>query len=67
MKNPRILLLDEATSSLDKNTEEIVLKNIFEYYPSKTVIAITHRPTLLNYVDRVIDVSKLGAFKQEIH
>jgi len=67
IRKTSILLLDEATSSLDKNTEEIVLKNIFEYYPSKTVIAITHRPTLLNYVDRVIDVSKLGAFKQEIH
>lgn len=65
-KSP-ILLLDEATSSLDQETERQVLRKIFNNYPMKTVIAITHRPTLLEYVDRIVDVSKTRSFMQKIN
>lgn len=56
LRNTPILLLDEATSSLDQKTEEEVLHNIFKNYPHKTVIAITHRPSILEYVDQVIEL-----------
>jgi len=59
LKESSTLLLDEATSALDKLTEEKILKSIFEEYPDKTVIAITHRPSILKYVDKTIDLESI--------
>jgi len=57
LRDTPILLLDEATSALDQETEEKLLHNIYHYYPSKTVIAITHRPSILKYVDKIIEIN----------
>jgi ABC-type multidrug transport system fused ATPase/permease subunit len=57
LRDTPILLLDESTSSLDQNTEEAVIKKIYKNYPHKTVVAITHRPTLLKYVDNIIELN----------
>jgi ABC-type multidrug transport system fused ATPase/permease subunit len=51
-KSP-ILLLDEATSALDIETEKQLINNL-KLYTNKTVIAITHRPSILSIMDRVI-------------
>lgn len=52
--NPPILLMDEPTGSMDHSTEAAVTKNLKEYLSGKTMIAITHRTTLLELVDRII-------------
>ena len=41
--NPEILALDEATSALDKETEDRILKEIFDINKDKTLIIVTHR------------------------
>lgn len=56
LRNSSILLLDEATSALDIKTEELLIKNIKKYYPNKTLIAITHRPSILSIVNREINL-----------
>lgn len=66
LRDAPILLLDEATSSLDKQTEENVIRNIYENYPNKTVIAITHRNSILQYVDRIIELNASEVFSQDI-
>lgn len=48
-----IMLLDEATSALDPATEQQVLQNILTHH-HRTVIFVTHRPSVLDYCDRVI-------------
>ncbi len=53
-----ILLLDEPTANLDEELEEKILKDIFETYKNKTIIIISHRPFILDYVDRIITVRK---------
>jgi ATP-binding cassette subfamily B protein len=58
LKNSPILILDEATSALDSITEkeiQIALKNLME---NKTVIAIAHRLSTLNNMDRIIVLDK---------
>lgn len=48
-----ILLLDEATSALDEATEKRLLENL-RRLTDKTVITVTHRPSVLSICDRVL-------------
>jgi len=59
LRKAPVLLLDEATSALDKKTEENVIEGIYKNFPSKTVIAITHRTSILDYVDKVINIDRI--------
>lgn len=49
-----ILLLDEISSSLDEQTEQTLYQRLFEQYPEKTMIFITHRTVVSNLCDEVI-------------
>jgi ATP-binding cassette subfamily C protein LapB len=49
-----IVLLDEPTNSMDYNTEMHVIANLKKVTRKKTTIIITHKPTILEVVDRLI-------------
>ena len=51
-----VLLLDEVTSALDPETERCLLSRLAEARDGRTVIFITHRPSVLEYCDRVLRV-----------
>lgn len=51
-----VLLFDEATSALDPDTERRLLERLAEARDGRTVIFITHRPSVLAYCDRVLRV-----------
>ena len=46
-----IFIFDEFTSSLDQETSQKVLENIFKILKGKTIIIISHRPQLSHYFD----------------
>ncbi len=50
---PRLLILDEVTSALDPKTEIEICQNIRSLSGETTILAITHRPALLEIADRV--------------
>ena len=52
-----VLLLDEATSALDVATERKVLRNVLQAQAHKTVIVTTHRPSVLNFCNRVYQIA----------
>jgi len=54
---PKLLLLDEATDALDIETEGKVLNNLKEKF-SHTIIFVSHRPSVHNFVDNVVDLEK---------
>ena len=56
--NAPILILDEATASLDSESEQIIQKSIENLIKHKTVIAIAHRLSTLNIMDRIIVMDK---------
>ena len=58
-KTPDLLIFDESTSSLDKKTEEDVLKNTLDYLKDKTIIFITHNSKLEKYFTKKLNL-KLG-------
>ena len=49
-----ILLLDEISSSLDEPTERELYSRIFAAHPNKTMLFITHRPTVCQLCDESI-------------
>ena len=49
-----ILLLDEISASLDEQTERELYRRLFEAYPRKTMIFITHRSLVCELCDEVI-------------
>ncbi len=54
LKESDLLILDEATSALDSKTEKLVQESLEELWHGKTVIAIAHRLSTLNNVDKII-------------
>jgi ATP-binding cassette subfamily C protein len=49
---PHLLILDEVTSALDPRTEQEICGNVRQLAGEVTVLAITHRPALLEIADR---------------
>ncbi|HET7824650.1 MAG TPA: ABC transporter ATP-binding protein [Anaeromyxobacter sp.] len=54
LRDPQVLVLDEAFSALDLETEARVRRNLWQAFPDRTVIAISHRPVGLAEFDRVL-------------
>ena len=54
LSNPNILLLDEPTNMMDELSENLFKKKLMNIIQDKTVIIITHKPSLLSLVDRLI-------------
>jgi len=53
---PQILLMDEPTSSMDAQSEAMFLRQLKEAAGTRTLIMVTHRPAVLELVDRVMVV-----------
>lgn len=49
-----ILLLDEISASLDEQTEHLLYTRLFNKYPQKTMIFITHRPSVSELCNDVL-------------
>ena len=54
LRNPRIVLLDEPTTGLDQATERMSLQAISQWAQDKTLLVVTHRPQVLQIVNRII-------------
>lgn len=54
LMDPPILVFDEPTNSMDNNTETTIKDKLAPYLENKTFVLMTHRPSLLSLVSRVI-------------
>lgn len=53
LSNAELVLLDEPTEGLDRETEQQILKLIFTYCQTRTLLMITHRLQGLECFDRI--------------
>lgn len=56
---PKVLLLDEPSSSLDKKTEEKIIKMVVDYVRKndRTLIMVTHSPEIAEkFADKIINI-----------
>jgi putative ABC transport system ATP-binding protein len=65
INDPKIILADEPTGNLDKSNEEKVLK-IFHHLheQGKTLIVVTHDPSIGDYAQRKISLDN-GKIKED--
>ena len=64
LKDPKILILDEATSAVDTETEKLIQEALDRLVSGRTTIAIAHRLSTLQNVDRLL-VMKDGHIVEE--
>ena len=62
-----ILILDEATSALDSESEVLVQKALEKLWQDKTVIAIAHRLSTLQHMDRIIVMDEGRIIEEGTH
>ena len=53
---PQFVVLDEATNGLDERTEREIIQGIRSMPWNITVVAITHRASLIALADRVMNL-----------
>ena len=53
---PKIILIDEGTSNLDVETEKTIYRRLRERAKNATVITISHRLEVMEYVDEIISI-----------
>ena len=56
LARPQLLLLDEPTSAMDTQTEAVFLEHLARATEGQAIVVVTHRPSLLALVDRIVVV-----------
>ncbi|WP_445177506.1 type I secretion system permease/ATPase [Pseudomonas sp. McL0111] len=56
LAHPNLLLLDEPTSAMDTQTEALFLQHLQRATAGRTLVVVTHRPSLLALVERIVVV-----------
>ncbi|WP_258197812.1 ABC transporter ATP-binding protein [Pseudomonas capeferrum] len=64
---PSLLILDEATSALDAESEADICRTLKALTPQITIIAVSHRPRLIEVADQVFELvnGKFNTVKRE--
>ncbi len=58
ISDPPLMLLDEPTSSMDSTQEKMLIQRIKDTMADKSLFIVTHRPHILQIVDRIIVVDQ---------
>ena len=54
LRNPAVIVLDEPTASLDPATEQQIATELYSAMAGRTLIIISHRPSLVRMADQVV-------------
>ena len=66
-RKSQILILDEATRSLDRSTEEEIVKTLMKKKDALTIIMISHNKNNFKYCDEVYEIKDKKIIKLENH
>ena len=50
----QILIFDEATNSLDRITEDKIIKNIKKNFSTKMIIFVSHKKSAINFCNKIL-------------
>ena len=57
-RNSSIFFMDEFTSSLDSETENLIIKNLKDNFPNKTMLIISHRESTIGNCDKILKIDQ---------
>jgi ABC-type multidrug transport system fused ATPase/permease subunit len=66
LRKPKLLIMDEAFGSVDRETEDLIVQEMRSSFPSMTVVVVSHHQSILDKMDEVIDLTKIGCPREEI-
>ncbi|MEJ1338074.1 MAG: ABC transporter ATP-binding protein [Candidatus Sedimenticola sp. (ex Thyasira tokunagai)] len=71
-KDSSLIVLDEATSALDSETQQRVMRNIFELSDEHTILVIAHRLNTLQGCDKIVmlengNIKYIGTYDEIIN
>ncbi len=52
--NPAIIILDDCLSAVDARVEDIIIKNILNKFPDRTMLVVTHRLPAIRGFDMIV-------------
>lgn len=58
IRRSNILIMDEPGNTLDEESDETLRQTIESLRGKKTILIVTHRPSLINLADRVLSLQK---------
>lgn len=65
LRKPKFLVMDEAFGSVDRETEELIILEMKVKFPQMTVVVVSHHQSVLDHMDRVIDLTKVMVTRAE--
>ena len=60
LRQPQIIILDESTNALDQMSENNIISTILHSYPLITIIAVSHKPSMIAQANRIIDIERIN-------
>ena len=66
-KDPDYFFFDEATSALDAFSEMLIMENLTENFPERTMIIVAHRLNTVRLADRIIVMESGEVVEQGTH
>jgi ABC-type multidrug transport system fused ATPase/permease subunit/Flp pilus assembly secretin CpaC len=65
IRDTQALVIDETTASIDSETSQKIIRSVLEQMLGRTVIIVTHDPTILNLVQRVVTLGNKTIINDE--
>lgn len=66
-KDPKYLFFDEATNALDANNESQIMRNMKEFFRSRTVVVVAHRLSTVKNADNIVVLEDGRIIEQGTH
>jgi ATP-binding cassette subfamily B protein len=57
-KDPEFLFFDEGTSALDVQNQQIIMKNLGEFFRNRTVVVVAHRLSTIRNADQIVVIEE---------
>lgn len=65
IQDPRIIVFDEANSAMDQQSDRILIEALKSIRGSRTIILISHRPSIVKLADRIYQFKQTGLVEED--
>ncbi len=67
VRDPSVLILDDSLSAVDNETERLILGNLKQFFPGRTVVVISHRLSAVEQADNILCLEQGRVAEQGTH
>ncbi|RRB07612.1 peptidase domain-containing ABC transporter [Larkinella rosea] len=66
-KNPEFLFFDEGTNALDVQNQQIIMKNLSDFFSGRTVVVVAHRLSTIRHADQIVVIEEGQILEKGTH